>query len=43
MFVNKLGVDIFLLMLCRLRFSESIQSNNYVYYDMNNSALDFRI
>ena len=26
---------------CRLRFSKSFQSDNYVYYDLNNSALDF--
>ena len=38
--VNKLGVDV-LLLLCRLRFWKSFQSDNYVYYDLNNSALDF--
>ena len=38
MLVNKLGVDVILLMLCRLRFYD-----NYVYYDLNNSALDFLI
>ena len=43
MLVNKLGVDVLLLMLCRLRFCESFQSDNYVYYDLNNSALGFRI
>ena len=41
MLVNKLGVDVSLLMLCRLRFCKSFQSDNYVYYDLNNSALDF--
>ena len=25
-------------MLCRLRFCKSFQSDNYVYYDFNNSA-----
>ena len=40
MVVNKLGVDVLLLMLCRLRFCKSFQSDNYVYYDLNNSALD---
>ena len=40
MLVNKLGV---LLMLCRLRFCKSFQSDNYVYYNLNNSALDFLI
>ena len=39
MLVNKLGVAVLLLMLCRLRFCESFQSDNYVYYDLNNSAL----
>ena len=39
MLVNKLGVDVLLLMLCRLRFCKSFQSDNYVYYDLNNSAL----
>ena len=43
MLVNKLDVDVLLLMLCRLRFCKSIQSDNYVYYDLNNSALDFLI
>ena len=43
MLVNKLGVDILLLVLCRLRFCKSFQSDNYVYYDWNNSALDFLI
>ena len=38
MLVNKLGVDVLLLMLCRLRFCKSFQSDNYVYYDLNNSA-----
>ena len=43
MLVNKLGVDVLLLMLCGLRFCKSFQSDNYVYYDLNNSALDFLI
>ena len=43
MFVKKLGVDVLLLMLRRLRFCKSFQSDNYVYYDLNNSALDFLI
>ena len=44
MLVNKLSVDVLkLLMLCRLRFCKSFQSDNYVYYDLNNSALDFLI
>ena len=42
MLVNKLGVDV-LLLLCRLRFCKSSQSDNYVYYDLNNSTLDFLI
>ena len=43
MSVNKLGVNVLLLMLCRLRFRKSFQSDNYVYYDFNNSASDFLI
>ena len=43
MLVNKLGVDVLLLMLCRPRSCKSFQSDNYVYYDLNNSALDFLI
>ena len=43
MLVNKLGVDVLLLILRRLRFCKSFQSDNYVYYDLNNSALDFLI
>ena len=43
MLVNKLGVNVLLLMLCRLSFCKSFQSDNYVYYDLNNSALDFLI
>ena len=43
MLVNKLGVDVLLLMLRRLRFCKFFQSDNYVYYDLNNSALDFLI
>ena len=39
MLVNKLGVDVLLLMLCRLRFCKSLQSDNFLYYDLNNSAL----
>ena len=40
MLVNKLGV---LLMLRRLSFCKSFQSDNYVYCDLNVSALDFLI
>ena len=43
MSIKKLGVDVLLLMLCRLRFYKSFQSDNYVYCDLNNSALDFPI
>ena len=43
MLINKLGVDVLLLLLCRLCFFRSFQSYNYVYYDLNNSALDFLI
>ena len=43
MLVNKLGVDVLLLMLCRFRFCKSFQSDNFVYYDLNNGALDFLI
>ena len=43
MLVNKLGVDVLLLMLCRLCFCKSFQSDNYVYYDLNNITLDFLI
>ena len=44
MLVNKLGVDVLLLiMLCRRRFCKPIQSDNYVYYDLNNSPFDFLI
>ena len=35
MLVNKLDVNALLLVLCRLRFSKSFQSDNYVYYDLN--------
>ena len=41
MLVNKLGVDVSLLIVCRLLVCKSFQSDNYVYYDLNNSALDF--
>ena len=43
MLENKLGVDVLLLMLCRLCFCKSLQSDNYVYDDLNNSALNFLI
>ena len=45
MLVNKLDVNVLLLMLCKLRFCKSFQSDNYVllYYDLNNSALVFLI
>ena len=41
MLVKDLGVNALLQMLCRLRFSKSLQSDNYVYFDLNNSTLDF--
>ena len=41
MLTRKLGVNALLLMLCRLRFSKSFQSNNHVYCHLNNSTLDF--
>ena len=34
MLVNKLGVDVLLLMLYRLRFCKSFQSDNYVMFTM---------
>ena len=40
MFV-KMGVNALLTRLYRLRFSKSFQSDNYVYFDLDNSALDF--
>ena len=40
MLANKLGVEV-LLLLCRLSLCKSFQSDNFVYYDLNNSALDF--
>ena len=43
MLVNKLGVHVLLLMLYRLRFCKSFQSDNYVHHDLNYSALDFLI
>ena len=43
MLVNKLGIDVLLLMLCKLRFCKSFQSDNYIYRDLNNSTLDFFI
>ena len=43
MLVNKLSVDVLLLMLCRPHFPKSFQSDNYLCYDLNNSALDFLI
>ena len=43
MLVKKLGVNALLLMLCRLGFCKSFQSDNYVYCDLNNSVLDFFI
>ena len=43
MLVNRLGVDVLLLMLCTLRSFKSFHSDSYVYYDLNNSALDFLI
>ena len=43
MLVNKLGVDVLLVMLCRLCSCKSFQSDNYVHHDLNNSASDFLI
>ena len=43
MLVKKLGVNALLPMLCRLRFGKSIQSDNHVYCDLNDSTLDFFI
>ena len=43
MLVNKLGVDVLLLMICRLRSASLLNQINYIYYDLNNSALDFLI
>ena len=40
---KKLGVNAVLPMLCSLRLSKSFQSDNHVYYDLNNSTLDFFI
>ena len=33
--------NVLLLMLCRLRFSKSFQSDNHIYCDFNNSTSDF--
>ena len=38
MLANKLGVNVLLLMLCRLRFCKSF---DHVYNDLNNRTLDF--
>ena len=44
MLVKKnLGVNALLPMLCRLRVSQSFQSDNHVYCDLNISTLDFFI
>ena len=43
MLVKKLGINDLLPVLCRLRFSKSFQSDNYVYFDLNNGTLDFFI
>ena len=43
MLVNKLCVNALLLMLCRLRFSKSFQSDNRIYCDLNNSTLNILI
>ena len=40
MLVKKLGVNVLMSMLCRLRFSKSFQSDNHVYCGVNNSTLD---
>ena len=41
MLVKKRDVNALLSMLCRLRFSNSFQSDNIVYCDLNNRTLDF--
>ena len=41
MMIDKLGVNTLLPILCRVRFSKSFQSDNHVYYDLNNSNLYF--
>ena len=38
---KKLGVNVSLPKLYRLRFSKSFQSDNHVHCDLNNSTLDF--
>ena len=43
MLVNKLCVNALLLMLCRLRFSKSFQSDNCVFCDLNNGTLNILI
>ena len=43
MMVNKLGVNVLLLILCRLRFCKSFQSDTYVYYDLNNSFITLEL
>ena len=43
MLVKNLGVNALLPMLCSLRFSKSFQSDNHVYYDLNNCTLEFFI
>ena len=43
MLIKKMGVSALLPMLCRLCFSKSFQSDNYVYYALNNRTLDFFI
>ena len=37
------GVNALLLMLCRLCFNKSFESDNHVYCDLNNSTLTFFI
>ena len=43
MLANKLGVNALLPMLCRFRFSKSFQSDNYIYFVLNNGSLDYFI
>ena len=43
MMVNTLCFNTLLLMLCKLRFSKSFQSDNRVYCDLNNSTLNILI
>ena len=41
MLLKKLGTNAVLPMLCKVRFSKSFQSDNYVYYDLSNNTSGF--